>query len=117
MRTRGISKLAVISAAPAGPRAEQAFLVQRIAMPLLDLFFGAIYADMRRMEAILNESDADWIALRPPRLVDKPATGAYRLDTQPLPKARTLTYPDLATALLDSLDREDLYGHSAYVAN
>jgi NAD(P)H-binding len=91
--------------------------VQRIAMPLLDLFFGAIYADMRRMEAILNESDADWIALRPPRLVDKPATGAYRLDTQPLPKARTLTYPDLATALLDSLDREDLYGHSAYVAN
>ena len=47
----------------------------------------------------------------------KPATGDYRVDTKPLPKGRSITYQDLATALLDSLSRDDLYGHAAYVAN
>ena len=117
MRTHGIDKLAVISAAPAGPRTEQPFLQRRMAMPLLELFIGPVCADMRQMEAILGESAANWLALRPPRLVDKPATGAYRMDTKPLAKGRTITYQDLATALLDSLARDDLYGHAAYVVN
>jgi hypothetical protein len=73
---------------------------------------------MRRMEAILQETaEVDWISLHPPRLVNKPAKGAYRIDTRPLPKARAITYGDLATALLDSLTRQDLYRHAAYVAN
>jgi hypothetical protein len=117
MRTHGVDKLAVISAAPAGPRTEQPFLQRRVAMPLLELFIGPVYADMRRMEAILGESAANWVALRPPRLVDKPATGAYRMDTKPVAKGRTITYQDLATALLDSLTHDDLNGHAAYVAN
>ena len=117
MDTNGIGKIAVISAAPVGPRAEQPFLERRVAMPLLERVFGATYEDMRRMEALLRNSDIDWVALRPPRLVNKPATGTYRLDTRPLPSARSLTHPDLATALLDSLDRQDLHGRAAFLAN
>jgi hypothetical protein len=30
---------------------------------------------------------------------------------------RTITYGDLAAALLDALGREDLYGRAVYVAN
>jgi len=78
-------------------------------MPLLDRVFGATYDDMRRMETILRSSEADWVSLRPPRLVNRAAAGRYRVDANgPLPRARSLTYSDLATALLDSLDREDL---------
>jgi putative NADH-flavin reductase len=118
MQANGIRRLSVISAAPAGPRAEQPFLERRLLMPVLDRVFGATYEDMRRMEALLWTSDLDWIALRPPRLVDKPGTGRYRLDWQkPLAQSRTLTYADLATALLDSLGRERLYRRAAYVAN
>jgi putative NADH-flavin reductase len=119
MHEHGIRRLAVISAAPAGPRAEQHLLERRLAMPLLERFFGGIYADMRRMEALLTEAydDLDWVALRPPRLVSKPATGDYRIDTRPLAKARTLTYGDLATALLDCIDSSDLHQRAAYVAN
>ena len=117
MRRNGIDKLVVISAAPVGPRGEQSLLDRRIAMPLLERFFGALYDDMRRMEAILEQSTLGWVALRPPRLVDKPGTGKYRIDTSPLPKARTLTYSDLAAALLDSLERDDLNRRAAYVAN
>lgn len=118
MGANRISRLAVVSAAPAGPRAEQPFLERRVLMPVLERVFGATYADMRRMEGLLRASNVDWVSLRPPRLVSKPATGRYRVDTNgPLRKARSITFPDLATALLDSLDREDLYRRAAYVAN
>jgi putative NADH-flavin reductase len=118
MGAASVTRLAVISAAPVGPRPEQPFLEGRLVMPILDRFFGATYADMRRMEAVLGGSRVDWVSLRPPRLVDKPATGAYRIAADvPLPRARSLRYPDLATALLDVLEREDLQRHAAFVAN
>jgi putative NADH-flavin reductase len=118
MATASITRVSVISAAPVGPRAEQPFLEGRLVIPLLERFFGATYADMRRMEAVLEESRVDWVSLRPPRLVDKPATGAYRIDADaPLRRARSLRCADLATALLDVLEREDLQGRTAFVAN
>lgn len=118
MDAHGIRKLAVISAVPAGPRAEQPFLQRRMIIPILERVFGASYDDMRRMEALLRGSDLDWVCLRPPRLVSKKPASRYRLDaSRPLPKARSITYADLATALLDSLDRLDLYRRIAYVAN
>lgn len=118
MRSGGATKLAVISAVPAAPWAEQPTLQRRLALPLLQRMFGATYDDMRRMEAILyGGTEVDWISLRPPRLVNKRPKGGYRIDTHPLPKGRAITYGDLATALLDSLTRQDLYRHAAYVAN
>lgn len=117
MAANAITRLAVISAAPVGPRAGQPFLERRVAMPVLERLFGATYEDMRRMEALLRGSDVDWVALRPPRLVNRSATGRYRLDPEPLPRARSITFPDLAAALLDSLDRQDLYRRAAFVAN
>jgi putative NADH-flavin reductase len=117
MRANSVRRLSLISAAPAGPRAEQTLLARRLLMPVLDRVFGATYEDMRSMEALLRASDLDWIALRPPRLIDRPGTGRYRLDWQkPLPRSRSLTFADLATALLDCLDRETLYRRAAYVA-
>lgn len=118
MRANGISKLTVISAAPVGPRAEQPLLERRVMMPLLDRVFGATYDDMRRMEAVLHASNVDWVSLRPPRLVNRPATGCYRVGAEgPLARARSITYSDLAAGLLDSLDRKDLYGRAAFIAN
>jgi putative NADH-flavin reductase len=118
MDTHGIRKLAVISAVPAGPRVEQPFMQRHVIIPILERVFGASYDDMRRMEELLHGSYLDWVCLRPPRLVSKKPTGRYRLDaSRPLAKARSITYADLATALLDSLDRPDLYRRTAYVAN
>ena len=108
-------KLVVVSATPVGPRGEQPLLQRRLVLPLLDRVFGASYDDMRRMEAELRASEADWVALRPPRLVDRAATGRYRLDARPLPHALSISYADLATALLDAVDR--LSRTAVYVAS
>jgi putative NADH-flavin reductase len=118
MSENRVGKLAVISAAPVASRDAQPFLERRILMPMLDRVFGATYQDMRRMETLLEQSEVDWISLRPPRLINKAPTGRYRIDARrPLSRSRSITVGDLATALLDSLSRADLYRRAAYVAN
>ena len=94
-------------------------MLQRyVIIPILERVFGASKDDMRRMEVLLRGSDLDWVCLRPPRLVSKKAAGRYRLDaSRPLPRAGSISYADLATALLDSLARPDLYRHIVYVAS
>ena len=114
----GIRRLAVISASPVGPRAEQPTALRLLVLPILDRVFGGAYADLRRMEAVLSRrGDLQWTCLRPPRLVDRPAKGAYRLDRRPLPRSRSLTYPDLATALLDCSDGTEARSGMLFVAN
>jgi putative NADH-flavin reductase len=111
-------RLAVLSASPAGPRAEQPAALRLLVLPILDRFFGAAYADLRRMETVLvGRSDLKWTCLRPPRLLDRPATDGYRLDRKPLPRSRSLTYPDLASALLDCSDGTETRSGMLYVAN
>jgi putative NADH-flavin reductase len=114
----GIRRLAVISASPAGPREQLPAALRLLVLPILDRFFGGAYDDLRRMETVLQRrGDLDWSCLRPPRLRDRPATGTYRLDPGPLPRSRSLTYPDLATALLDCLDGTEPRTGMLYVSN
>jgi putative NADH-flavin reductase len=117
MSAAGATRVTVVSAAPVGPREEQPAVQRYVAMPILERIFGASYADMRGMEAVLRDSGTDWTALRPPRLVDKPPAGHYRLDRRPLPRGGTLKIADLATALLDCLFRTDVQRQALYVAN
>jgi putative NADH-flavin reductase len=69
------------------------------------------------MESILQQSSVDWTALRPSRLQQKDGTGAYRLDSKPLPRGRAITYPDLARALLDVIENPQHSRQALYVAN
>lgn len=117
MSLTSAARLAVISAAPAGPREEQPALQCRVAMPILERIFGATYADMRCMETVLRKSDADWISLRAPRLLAKRPVGHYRLDRRPLPKGGTITIGDLSTALLDCVCGASVQRQALYVAN
>jgi putative NADH-flavin reductase len=117
MSSTGAVRLAVVSAAPVGPRDEQPALQRYVAMPILERVFGATYADMRGMETLLRDSAVDWTALRPPRLRDQPPVGHYRLGRRPLPRGGTITIADLATALLDCVSRTDMQRQALYVAN
>jgi hypothetical protein len=118
MSANGIRRLVVISASPVGPRAEQPAAFRLVVLPILDRFFGGAYADLGRMETVLNRrDDLEWACLRPPRLLDRPARGAYRLDPKPLPRSRSLTYADLATALLDCAEGIEPQTGMLYIAH
>lgn len=85
-------------------------------MPILDLFFGASYDDMRRMEAVLGASDVNWISLRPPRLVDRPGVGAYRVQSDlPLPKAPRISRVVVTSSSDKKLAKARKLGASATV--
>jgi putative NADH-flavin reductase len=117
MSSVGAERLIAVSAAPAGPRAEQPVLDRFLVMPLLDRFFGSSYADMRRMERLLDDGELAWTVLRPPRLLDRAARGNYRWAPRPVPHGRSVTIADLASALLACLHRPDLERQTLYVAN
>ncbi|MDX6299218.1 MAG: hypothetical protein QOF53_432 [Nocardioidaceae bacterium] len=117
MSSTGARRLAVVSAAPVGPRQDQPMLQRYLAMPILELVFGATYVDMRRMEALLRDSEVQWTVLRAPRLIDKSPAGRYRLDDRPLRRGGSVRIPDLAAALLDTVSRTDLGRQSLYVAS
>lgn len=117
MSAAGTPRLAVISAYPAGPREDRRGTTDRVVSAILWRVFGATYADMRRMETIVESSDAQWVVLRPPRLIARPPTGSYRIGSVPPPGGRSLRYGDLARALLDVLEQPELIRTARYVTN
>lgn len=118
MRARAIERLVVVSAAPVGPPDEHPLVQRRLVLPILRRFFGATYEDMKRMEDALRASQADWVSLRPPRLVEKAGAAGYRIRVDSgLSGARSLRYVDLAAALLDVVSDRTLTRTAAYVAH
>jgi putative NADH-flavin reductase len=118
MARHGVSKIVTISSEVADHWAHQSPLKLWVLLPLLQRFLGATYDDMRRMDIVLWESDAQWTTVRAPYIRDRTPTGAYRIATdKPLRRGFSITAPDMASALLDIAKREDLGRKFAFVAN
>jgi uncharacterized protein YbjT (DUF2867 family) len=115
MRAASARRFVGVSAVPVGgPHG----LAEHVIVPILYHFFGAAYADMKRMEAILAASESDWTVFRPTQLVDRPATGRYRTAIDaPLPHAWRITRADLAAAMLASVDDAALVRHIVTISN
>ncbi len=103
MNAHGVPRLVVVSSSATEPHhhADGGFLLNRVLQPLITATLGkTTYADMRRMEALVRESDLDWTILRPSGLFDLPEPTGYRLDENEAPGAYTAR-ADLAACLLD----------------
>jgi putative NADH-flavin reductase len=115
MGAAAVRRFIGISAVPVGAPYG---LAEHIIVPILYRFFGAAYADMKRMEAILAASESDWTVFRPPQLVDRPATGRYRTAIgAPLPGAWRITRADLAAAMLAAVNDAALVRHIVTISN
>ncbi len=118
MNAHGVRRLVVISSEVAEHWAHQGPLKLWIVLPLLQRFLGATYDDMRRMDVVLWESDVQWSAVRAPRIRPARAKGRYRSSVDgPLRRGWMITAADMAAALLDIVEREDLGRRHVYVAN
>ena len=118
MAAHGVERLAVISSEVAEHWAHQGPLKLWVILPLLQRFLGATYDDMRRMDVVLWESQARWTAVRAPRIRPVERRQGYRLSADgPLKRGWAITAGDMATALLDLAERDDLARRHVYVAN
>ncbi|MFI7011708.1 NAD(P)-dependent oxidoreductase [Streptomyces sp. NPDC050145] len=105
MEAEGTRRLVVVSAGPVGPQPADSPLSDRIAMKIVGSVLKDVYVDLAAMEAELAASATDWTSVRPPRLQDKPVTGAYRTVIGGFPRSgRFLGRADVAHAMLAAVD-------------
>jgi uncharacterized protein YbjT (DUF2867 family) len=79
MKTRGVARLVCITGIGAGDsRGHGGLLYDLLLRPLV---LGTVYADKDRQEAIIRESDLEWVIVRPSLLKDGPGRGSYRVLT------------------------------------
>jgi putative NADH-flavin reductase len=91
MRTVGVKRIVVVSAAPIGtvsspgranpPRYDpgDGFFMRHLLAPLTKVALRRHYADLAHMEDALHESGADWTIVRPPRLTNGPRRRRYQI--------------------------------------
>jgi putative NADH-flavin reductase len=117
MRESGVRRFIGITSGGTSPGREPGnpFFFERILKPL----FHTLYDDMREMERIVMASDLDWTILRPPRLMNRPATGKVRIGrgVYALPGGATIARGDLAAVVVAQLGSSELVRVAAAIAD
>jgi putative NADH-flavin reductase len=129
MRTCGVRRIVVVSAAPistvaspgrpAPPRHDpgDGFLMRHLLGPMVKAALRAPYADLALMEDVLRDSGLDWTIVRPPRLTDKPLTGVYRTAYgRNLRRGARISRADVAHHMLAALQRPETIGQAVGIA-
>jgi putative NADH-flavin reductase len=110
MRAHGVRRLVCVSssATEPNPRPQGGFFFEKVLQPFFVGVMGrTVYADMRRMEALVSSSELDWTIVRPSGLFNAPEVSAYRTD-EGHTDGRFTSRADLAAAMLRQLD-DDTY--------
>jgi len=80
MKRHGVRRFAGVtsSATEPNPRPQGGFFFEKVLQPFVIGVLGrTVYADMRRMEALVRASDVDWTIVRPSGLFDTPDVSDY----------------------------------------
>jgi hypothetical protein len=117
MNTAGATRLITISGSMVD-HAGDGPLLRYVGKPITRRILKHVYADMRRAEAEIHDSDLDWTIVRPPRLSDHAATGQWRMAIdRNVPHGFTITRADLAACILRfASDPATIHTH-VFVAN
>jgi uncharacterized protein YbjT (DUF2867 family) len=111
MEGAGVQRLISVSAAGAFITGDPdtGWLIKAI----IPRVFATPFADVRQMEAAIRASDLSWTLVRASRLVNRPATGRYRVRADyPPPDGRKISRADVAHFMALALT-EDAWRHAA----
>jgi putative NADH-flavin reductase len=130
MQAAQVRRIVVVSAAPVGtvaapgrpnpPRYDpgDGFFMRHLLAPVTKAVLRRHYADLATMEGVLRDSGLDWTIVRPPRLTDKPLTGAYRTAYgQNLRGGFLVSRADVADLMLRTLDQPGSVKQTIGIAN
>ncbi|HEV2784426.1 MAG TPA: NAD(P)H-binding protein [Actinophytocola sp.] len=115
----GVRRFAAVSAVPVGPVPDDdPWFSRKIVYPLIRAVLRDVYADLAAMEAEIGRSATDWTIVRPPRLTNKPLSGAYRTTIGGnVPRGNFVSRADVAHAMLAALDNPATVRQAVGVAN
>lgn len=107
MRHAGTKRIVCLSASTLALPPETPLLSRIITEQIVMRLFKNLYEDMARMEHEIKNSGLDWTIIRPPRLVDGPPKGHYRVAiNEPMKKPKGLqglTRGDLASCMIEQV--------------
>jgi putative NADH-flavin reductase len=116
MPRHGLTRFAGISGAGIDVPGDRKGTRDTIISTMIRKLGGAVAADKAREYAAFAASDLDWTLVRPPRLVDGPATGRITHDAHTPGRSSSIRRTDLAIFLADVLDQH-LYPRQAPFAS
>ncbi|MDQ1395060.1 MAG: hypothetical protein QOG64_319 [Acidimicrobiaceae bacterium] len=102
MHAAGVKRLVCVSSSAVDPYPEPlgGFVFEKIMQPYVVNKLGkTVYDDMRRMEAMVSDSDLAWTIVRPSGLFEAPAVSAYQIAVDHI-QCRFTARIDLADCLL-----------------
>jgi nucleoside-diphosphate-sugar epimerase len=114
MQHHGVRRLVCVSATPVDPRydTQGGFVFENVIQPVISHTLGrTMYADLRRMENLVMQSDLDWTILRPSGLFATPSVTDYHV-TDGFVSGRFTSRTDLADCMVRQLD-DDRNVHKA----
>jgi putative NADH-flavin reductase len=117
MQRYGVKRLVVLSAGgtQTGHDPNLPWAFERLIKPL---FLKHAFADLRRMETSVRQSELDWTIVRASGgLTDGPARGGYRAEPgYSIPGGRRISRADVASFMLDELERRGNIAHALAIA-
>lgn len=115
MTANGVRRLVAISGAGCTLPGERKPLGGRIASAMVRLAVRNVVEAKQRELEIIVASDLDWIAPRPARVVDDPATGTYRVGSDA--KGFRITAADLAEFMVAQLTDDSYLRQAPIISN
>jgi putative NADH-flavin reductase len=119
MKQEDVRRLIVLGAGgwqPGALRYDSAFRQWLLQLGARTVLRYPIQAQQAQEAAVIH-SPLDWTIIAPPRLVNSAARGAYRVDTEAMPKnASHISRGDVADAMFRALEEGAWLGQHAYVA-
>jgi len=118
MRAAHVRRLVAISGAGITVPNERKPLRHRLASGLVRMLASkAVSAKQAEYEVLVSSSAGiEWVSLRPPRVVDGPASGKARPSLDAAEMAFRVTRTDVAAVILQELTDDRYLGQAAYIA-
>lgn len=115
LREAGVHRFVGVSGAGITVAGDDKSARDRLISAVLRRLGGAAVADKAHEHAIWAASGLDWTLVRPPRLIDAPATGRVEHHAHRSPRATAVGRADLAGFLLDCVEQRLHVGRAPLV--
>lgn len=119
MKQEGVKRLIVLGASGVWPGAAKR--LSAVARGFLHVIEATVlkkpFQAQRAMQMRIQASETDWTIVQPPRLLNKPGTGKFRVDGEALPANGTqIARADVATFMLEQLKSTEWVRKSPFIA-
>jgi putative NADH-flavin reductase len=109
------TRYVVVSGASVTMPGDRRHALELAGLGVMRLFMGGMLDDRQAELTLLQNSSLAWTALRPPRLTEARGSGVWRFDEDRV-RTPSLSRDDLAGAVVEAIERDDLAGRAPFVS-